>query len=79
MSVALAGGTAQATQPLGHAVVIQAPAGAAADPNAVLNAIACPAAGECVGVGQYTDGKGIKQGMVVDQADGTWAQAWART
>jgi Bacterial Ig domain len=74
ISVAWAGGTAQA-QSLGQATLVKAPAGAPADPNAVLNAIACPAAGECVAVGQYTDSKGIKQAMVVDQADGTWAQA----
>jgi hypothetical protein len=75
MAVVVGGGTAQATQSLGQATAIQAPADAAADPNAVLNAIACPAAGECVAVGQYVDGKGIKQAMVVDQADGTWHQA----
>ena len=74
ISVAWTGAAAQA-QSLGQATLIQAPTGAAADPNAVLNAIACPAAGECVAVGQYVDGKGIKQAMVVDQADGVWAQA----
>jgi Bacterial Ig domain len=70
------GGPAVAVaQTLGQGVAIEAPVGAATDPNAMLNAIACPAAGDCVAVGQYVDSSGIKQALVVTQVDGTWERA----
>lgn len=72
---AIPGGGVAVAQTLGQAVTIEAPVGAAADPNAMLNAIACPAVGDCVAVGQYVDSSGIKQALVATQVDGTWERA----
>ena len=40
-----------------------------------VNGIACPAAGSCTAVGDYTDTNGELQGFVVDEVDGTWGNA----
>jgi hypothetical protein len=41
-----------------------------------LGAVACPAAGSCVGIGEYHDAStGTEEAMVVTETGGTWAQA----
>jgi hypothetical protein len=48
------------------------PADAAGNPVAGLGAIACPAAGVCTAVGQYTDTKGNGQGVIETLSNRTW-------
>jgi len=48
------------------------PADAASNPTAGLSAIACPAAGACTVVGQYTDTKGNGQGVIETLSNRTW-------
>lgn len=40
-----------------------------------FNQISCPSAGNCTGVGDYTDESGELQAFVVDEKDGTWGSA----
>jgi hypothetical protein len=40
-----------------------------------VNGIACPAAGSCTAVGDYTDADGNLQGFVVDEVNGAWGDA----
>ena len=39
-----------------------------------LGAIACPSAGNCSAVGEYLDGKGRFQGLLLSQRSGTWSR-----
>ena len=51
------------------------PMGAYAAPgsqHAVLEAVSCPAAGECVAVGYFTDGSGSSQPLAVTETAGVW-------
>ncbi len=61
----------------GRARQIRLPANAASVGNqqAVLKAVACPAAGSCVAVGDYNDRAGVSEAMVVTESAGTWGQA----
>jgi hypothetical protein len=40
-----------------------------------FNGISCPSAGNCTGVGDYTDESGELQAFVVDEKGGTWGSA----
>lgn len=55
------------------------PANAAQQQQASLSGIACPAAGECVATGDYTDQGGRLQGMIETFANGTWTAAQGPT
>jgi hypothetical protein len=39
---------------------------------AQINAISCPEVGDCVAVGQYTDGAQLQQAFLVEEASGFW-------
>jgi hypothetical protein len=58
------------------ATEVKLPAGAAANPNAEVNGVACPAAGECVAVGYYqTTPSSRDEGFIVGQSHGRWTPA----
>jgi hypothetical protein len=42
-------------------------------PNASLDSISCPSAGNCSAVGTYEDNAGTTQGLLLDETSGTWA------
>jgi hypothetical protein len=48
------------------------PADAAARPQAQISSVSCPAAGDCVAAGSYTDAKGNRQGMLLTG----WGSSW---
>ncbi len=54
---------------------IQLPSGAAGNPQARLGAVACPAAGGCVAVGDYTTAAGNQQLIAAAQQAGRWGRA----
>jgi serine/threonine protein kinase len=54
------------------------PADAAANPDAYLNGVVCPAPGACVASGYYTSEHGGSRGLVETLSDGTWTPATAR-
>jgi hypothetical protein len=62
------GSFAQATE-------VTAPTGAGSQPGASLFGVSCPSAGNCVGVGHYTDSSGHTQAMEATETGGTFAQA----
>ena len=43
-----------------------------ANPDIQINAVACPAAGECTAVGSYLDQSGSSQGLLVTETGGSW-------
>jgi hypothetical protein len=43
--------------------------------NAKINAVACPAPGDCSAGGYYTDSSGHQQALVVTETGGTWGAA----
>jgi hypothetical protein len=51
------------------------PANAGGTPQAELDAMACPSAGNCSAVGSYRDNTGSQQGLLLDETDGTWSPA----
>lgn len=57
----------------GGGVELTLPAGAAASPNAGLNAISCRPGGTCSAVGSYTDSSGQGQGLLANETSGTWS------
>jgi hypothetical protein len=60
------GGTWSATQaPL-------PPGASASDPQAILFSVQCPAVGDCVAVGQYTDSSGASQALIEQLSNGVW-------
>jgi hypothetical protein len=54
---------------------VRAPSNASTAGGVFLTAIACPAAGACVAVGQYNDTAGHARALAVSQSRGTWRQA----
>ena len=58
----------------GRATAVAPPPGAAANPRAVLDGVACAAPGECVAVGSLTDVAGHGQAMAVAEIAGRWAR-----
>ncbi len=48
------------------------PADAAASPQATISSVSCPAAGDCVAVGAYTDARGNQQGMLLTGYGASW-------
>lgn len=55
------------------AETVPLPAGGVAANGYQLNATACPSAGNCVAVGDYTDGSGNQFGLIETEAGGVWA------
>jgi hypothetical protein len=51
------------------------PAHAAANPTVVLNDLWCGAGPSCVAVGDYVDGSGNQEAMVLTEHDGAWSAA----
>jgi hypothetical protein len=49
------------------------PANAAADPDVVMESIACPSASSCTAAGYYTDSAGHEEGLLVAGSGKTWA------
>jgi hypothetical protein len=62
-----------------RATEIRPPAGAAANPFAHLNSIACPQTGRCIAVGSYTSKAGPAPAMLVTESRGRWSRAVAST
>jgi hypothetical protein len=56
-------------------VKVTAPADAAANPSAVLRGVSCTSAGNCAGVGTYTDSSLHIQAMQASETSGVWSQA----
>ncbi len=54
------------------AETVPLPPGAAATQNDYLNAVACPSAGDCVGVGGFTDAGGVQSALVEVEQNGAW-------
>jgi hypothetical protein len=50
------------------------PMNANATPNVFINSVSCPSAGNCSAVGGYTDNIGNRQGLLLSESSGTWAQ-----
>jgi hypothetical protein len=60
----------------GPARNVELPANAESNSRSSLAAVACSAAGSCVGIGEYRDGStGTQEAMVVTETGGKWAQA----
>jgi hypothetical protein len=59
----------------GVASEIKLPANAASNPEPVIHQVACPALGECVAVGVYTNNDGDREAMIVVETDGVWGMA----
>jgi hypothetical protein len=47
------------------------------DPGIDLNSLACPAAGDCVAVGSYTDGSHHSEALIATETNGAWTAAKA--
>src|SRR5689334_5848161 len=69
-----------ATQSHGHwsrGTSLTLPAGAAAQPYAQVNGIACRSAGNCVAVGDYENGRSRNlQAFIATESHGRWARAF---
>ncbi|MGO9976362.1 MAG: hypothetical protein ACLP01_26850, partial [Solirubrobacteraceae bacterium] len=48
------------------------PAGAGSNPQANVDSVSCPSAGDCTAVGGYTDSSGNEQGLLLTETSGTW-------
>jgi cytochrome c551/c552 len=60
----------------GAASAVELPANAESNSESRLGAVACSAAGSCVGIGEYRDGSTqTKEAMAVTEIGGKWAQA----
>ena len=60
-----------------RAETVSLPSGAATgtSQNDLIYQVACPAAGDCVGVGAYTDTSGNHQGLIETERSGVWSAA----
>jgi hypothetical protein len=59
----------------GRAIEVVPPKGAADQPDAEVNGIACASQGNCVAVGYYNVKADYDQGFIVDQTRGRWGHA----
>src|SRR5215472_396604 len=66
--------TACATPQIATAETVPLPGGAAAASMQadMLNSTSCPAAGDCVSVGSYTDGSGYEQPLLEIESNYNW-------
>lgn len=48
------------------------PADAESNPQANMDSVSCPSAGNCTAVGGYTDSSGNEQGVLSTETSGTW-------
>src|SRR5205807_8245426 len=55
------------------AVPATVPANAGSDPGVVVGSVSCAAAGDCSAVGNYVDGSGDAQGVLLTETAGSWA------
>jgi hypothetical protein len=69
-AVALACGAMPAIATAG---TLPLPANAGTTPDATVNSISCPAAGDCSAVGYYTDDGGNTELLLLSQHDGNWS------
>lgn len=60
-----------------NAEAVSLPSGAATgnSQNALIYQVACPAAGDCLGVGGYTDTSANNQALIDTESDGTWSSS----
>jgi len=58
-----------------RAVEIRPPANASSSPAALLSAVSCPRAGDCVAVGGYTTKSGNEVAMTAVETGGSWDRA----
>jgi hypothetical protein len=63
----------------GRAVEVKLPRGAASDPDAEVNGVACTSGGNCEAVGYYQTTSGSDAGFLLSQRRGAWASAQAAT
>jgi hypothetical protein len=61
----------------GRAIEVKLPHGAATDPSAEVNGVACTSRGNCVAVGSYQRPGFEESGFIVTQRRGTWTGAAA--
>lgn len=61
----------------GPGTAVSLPGGAALQPEVSFGDITCPAIGQCVAVGEYTDINGNRDGILVSQTSGVWGAAQA--
>jgi hypothetical protein len=54
------------------AVEATMPAGAASGPRPEFEALSCPSPGNCSAVGNYRDGAGTEQGLLLSESAGVW-------
>jgi hypothetical protein len=59
----------------GQAAKVTAPTDASTNPDADLFGVSCPSAGNCAGVGVYTDSSSRQQAMQASETSGVWGQA----
>jgi hypothetical protein len=59
------------------AIKAPVPGDAGADPSVFLSAVSCASAGNCTAVGSYHDASGHSQGLLLDEASGSWTAAKA--
>ena len=48
------------------------PAGGGSNPQAFMESVSCPSAGNCTAAGEYLDSSGNQQGLLVQEILGTW-------
>src|SRR5205085_10195689 len=48
------------------------PADHGSDPDVLLLSVSCTSAGNCSAVGNFTDGLGHKEGLLLTEAEGSW-------
>ena len=71
----MSGPSAATQNNLGQTTEVTAPSNAHFNPIAFFNAVSCTSAGNCVGVGRYTDSSDQGQAMAATETDGTFGQA----
>ena len=68
----MSGPSAATQNNLGQTTEVTAPSNAHFNPIAFFNAVSCTSAGNCVGVGRYTDSSDQGQAMAATETDGTF-------
>ena len=56
----------------GPAKEVTLPAGSSGVPSGYLPTLVCPAAGDCVAAGAYTDARGAEEGLILTESHGVW-------
>jgi hypothetical protein len=58
-------------------VATPVPAGALANPNVELHEVSCASTGNCSAIGRYNDASDNRQGLLLNETNGTWTAATA--